>query len=72
MTITHVKAHERRTADKPIDPFHRDIQILIARRRSVAVARGVMQAVDVLQRFHERKAMLADIPPITAFMGMGG
>lgn len=71
-STTTVKAHERRKAENPLDPFHRDIQTLIARRRSVAVKRDVMQAVDVLQRLHERKAMLTDIPPMTAFMGMGG
>lgn len=53
---TTVKAHERRKADKPLDPFHRDIQTLIARRRSVAVARDVMQAVETLQRFQARRS----------------
>jgi hypothetical protein len=56
MTTTHVKAHERRKADKPIDPFHRDIQTLIARRRSDAVERDVMQAVETLQLFQARRA----------------
>ncbi|KNY11864.1 hypothetical protein AKG11_32710 [Shinella sp. SUS2] len=56
MTITHVKAHDRRTADKPLDPFHQDIQLLVARRRSAAVERDVMQAVETLQRFQERVA----------------
>ncbi|MDX3973246.1 hypothetical protein [Shinella sp.] len=58
-STTIVKAHERRKADKPLDPFHRDIQTLIAHRRSGAVGRDVMQAVEILQRFQERRASTA-------------
>lgn len=52
---TIVKAHPRRKPEKPTDPFHRDIQTLIARRRSTAVERDVMHAIDVLQRFQQAR-----------------
>lgn len=55
-STTTVKAHERRKADKPLDPFRRDIQPLIAHRRSEAVGRDVMQAVETLQRLQARRA----------------
>lgn len=68
---------------KPVDPFHRDIQHLIYRRRSRAIEREVVDAYEILRRFQEKAGnkpdstpaqseMLSSIPPITAFMGMGG
>lgn len=64
-STTHVKAHERRKADKLADPFHRDIQTLIARRRSTAVERDVMHAIDVLQRFRDRRAKSEPLAGVT-------
>ena len=68
---------------KPVDPFHRDIQHLIYRRRSRAIEREVVDAYEILRRFQEKVGnnpdrtpaqaeMIAGIPPITAFMSMGG
>jgi hypothetical protein len=68
---------------KPADPFHRDIQHLIYRRRSRAIEREVVDAYEILRRFQEKAGnkpdrtpsqteTLSSIPPITAFMGMGG
>lgn len=68
---------------KPVDPFHRTIQRLLIGRRSKAIETDVLKAAVIISRHHEevgnkpdrtpaQSEMLSSIPPITAFMGMGG
>lgn len=68
---------------KPTDPLQADIDRLLIGKRSVAERERAHEAVRILREFQDsigyqpvrtaaQKEMLADIPPITAFMGMGG
>ncbi|MDP9590631.1 UNVERIFIED_ORG: hypothetical protein J2W19_003195 [Shinella zoogloeoides] len=56
-----VKAHPRRKPEKPTDPFHADIQLLLARRRSTAVERDLIKAFETLKRFQEKRRQLDGI-----------